>query len=170
MSASSPGAVRPAPSDRGQAPASASAVVTARGVGFRYSGGKTALEDVSFELPARGCVALIGKNGSGKSTLLSLLAGRLRATAGQLRVPPAAYAAQRAELDPELSVQEHLQLFAALEGLTNARATQACNAAVEGFGLAAFATERVARLSGGQRRRLHLALSSLSEAPMWLLK
>jgi lipopolysaccharide transport system ATP-binding protein len=42
----------------------------------------TALNDVSFEV----CVGLIGSNGSGKSTTLSLLAGVLRAQAGNVEV------------------------------------------------------------------------------------
>lgn len=49
--------------------------------------GKTrVLEDVSFELPARGVTVLLGANGEGKSTLLRILLGLLRADAGSLRV------------------------------------------------------------------------------------
>lgn len=49
--------------------------------------GKTrVLEDVSFELPARGVTVLLGANGEGKSTLLRLLLGLLEPDAGELRV------------------------------------------------------------------------------------
>ena len=47
--------------------------ITFDAVSFDYGPGKTALTDVSFVVPSRTSVALVGTNGSGKSTILSLL-------------------------------------------------------------------------------------------------
>ena len=61
------------------------AIVTVEHVAKRF--GKThVLEDVSFELPARGVTVVLGENGQGKSTLLRLLLGLLKADGGSLRV------------------------------------------------------------------------------------
>lgn len=62
-----------------------SAIVTVEHVAKRF--GKTrVLEDVSFELPAKGVTVLLGENGQGKSTLLRLLLGLLKADGGSLHV------------------------------------------------------------------------------------
>jgi ABC-type multidrug transport system ATPase subunit len=62
-----------------------SAIVTVEHVAKRF--GKTrVLEDVSFELPAKGVTVLLGEKGQGKSTLLRLLLGLLKADGGSIRV------------------------------------------------------------------------------------
>ncbi len=54
---------------------------------FQTAGGAiTALKDVSFDVPRRTLVALIGANGAGKTTLMKVLAGRLLADSGKIRV------------------------------------------------------------------------------------
>lgn len=135
------------------------------GVRFTYPGGRRALEDVTLTL-RQGATALLGPNGSGKSTMISLLAGRLTPTAGRMaREGSIGFAAQSTELDPEMTGREHLCLFAALT-----RASRAVvDAAIERFGLAPFADVTVARLSGGMRRRVHLATSWLGPPALWLL-
>src|SRR5688572_29463793 len=62
-----------------------SASVTVEHVAKRF-GRTRVLEDVSFELPARGVTVMLGENGQGKSTLLRLLLGLLEAEEGSLRV------------------------------------------------------------------------------------
>ena len=54
------------------------------GVGHQYAGDRQALAEVSFELPERGLIALVGSSGSGKSTLVSLLARFIDPTEGRL--------------------------------------------------------------------------------------
>jgi len=54
-------------------------------VSFRYPGAKTdALDNVSFELPQRGCMAVVGRNGSGKSTMIKLLCRLYNPTQGRI--------------------------------------------------------------------------------------
>jgi ABC-type sugar transport system ATPase subunit len=61
-----------------------SALVEVQGVSKRY-GGVHALDDVSLEIGAGECVALMGGNGAGKSTLVSILAGLQAPDVGVLR-------------------------------------------------------------------------------------
>ncbi|WP_127130683.1 ATP-binding cassette domain-containing protein [Georgenia sp. SYP-B2076] len=59
--------------------------VAVRDLTVRY-GRTTALDGVTFDLPAGGIYGLLGRNGSGKTTLLSVLAAMRRGASGQVRV------------------------------------------------------------------------------------
>jgi ABC-2 type transport system ATP-binding protein len=166
----------PAPSSTPTEPA-----VHARGVVRAFAGGVRALDGVDLDVPAGRLVGLIGANGSGKSTLLRVLFGVARADAGTVRVlgmdprrhrdslrARAAYAAQDAALDGEMTGAETLRLFHALRGLPAAGRAECLRALVDGYGLAPYVDRRVSTWSGGQRQRLHLALEAM-HAPALLL-
>lgn len=72
-----PAAVEPAPSEY---------AVECRDVGFRYANGPPVLRNVSLAVRRGHIHGLIGPNGSGKSTLANVIAGFLRAQAGEVRV------------------------------------------------------------------------------------
>jgi len=156
--------------------------VRAVGIGKRWRGGVRALEDVAFAVPAGELVALIGANGSGKSTLLKLVFGIAAPDAGTMEVlgmdprrdrarlrAAAGYAGQEAALDPEMTGWETLRLFHALAGLPRRDRERRLDEAVEEHGLASFCARRVGTWSGGQRQRLHLALSALHAPRLVLL-
>lgn len=159
-----------------------SSTATERTTGVRLSGiyagydGSDVLDGLSLELGA-GTTVLLGPNGSGKSTLLSLLAGRLHPTAGAVetgdgrnpRRVAVGYAAQHPELDPEMTGRELLRLFGALAGRTRASLAADVDEAIALFSLDGFVDLWVSRMSGGMRRRLHLAISTLGSPTLWLL-
>ncbi|MFF9077527.1 ABC transporter ATP-binding protein [Streptomyces sp. NPDC014646] len=154
--------------------AAAGAAIEAVGLGMKYRsrrGGRWALRDCSFRLPAGRVCALVGPNGAGKSTLLSLAAGFLRAAEGTVRVLGAApgeararvaFVAQDKPLYPQLTVAGTLWAGAELNPDTWDQDTAERIAG----DLPRDATVRT--LSGGQRTRLALALA-LGKRPELLL-
>jgi ABC-2 type transport system ATP-binding protein len=134
----------------------------------RY-GEREALRDVSFEAGAGEMVAVIGPNGAGKTTLLSIIAGVQPPTAGYISLPPGeiGWVPQQPALYSRLSVAENLELFARLEHDTDPRAAVA--AMLEQTGLEDRASERVGRLSGGNRQRVNIAIGLLSEPSVLVL-
>src|SRR4051812_12109713 len=139
--------------------------VTVRGLDKRY-GGRAVLDGLNLEVWRGECFALLGPNGAGKTTTIEVLEGVRRRDAGEVLVlgedPATARRDWRARIGvvsqgegagQALSVRETLDHFAAYT--STPRATDELLAAV---GLEEQAGVRVGRLSGGQRRRLAVAL------------
>lgn len=160
-----------------------------RSLGHRYAGPPpvTALDAVDLELRAGELTALLGVNGSGKSTLLRLLAGVLEPSDGRLDVlgfsdpatggrrPPAglrrriAYLSQDPALDPEMLAGETLELLATLHGVPRTTRSERIADVAASFGLEDLLGRRIDALSGGQRRRLHLAAGLVHDPELLLL-
>jgi ABC-2 type transport system ATP-binding protein len=134
----------------------------------RY-GKREALHEVSFSARAGELIAVIGPNGAGKTTLLSILAGVQRPTAGHVSRPvqELGWVPQQPALYSKLSVAENLRLFARLERVGDPEA--AVKRMLEQTGLEERASDRVERLSGGNRQRVNVALGLLADPPVVLL-
>lgn len=169
----------PAPSST---PTSVEPAVRVEGLEKRFGGDVYALRRIDLSLPAGELVALIGANGSGKSTLLKILAGMIPPDAGSARVfgldprrqrrklrPRVGYVGQDADLDPEITGWETLQLFYALRGLPHAARRERLEWLAEDHGLESFADRFIGGYSGGQRQRLHLALETMHDPSLLLL-
>ncbi|MEU2348179.1 ABC transporter ATP-binding protein [Modestobacter sp. NPDC049651] len=139
--------------------------VRVRGLVKRY-GGRAVLDGLDLEVRRGECFALLGPNGAGKTTTIEVLEGVRGRDAGEVEVlgqdPATAGRAWRARLGvvsqtegaaPALTVREALDHFAAYHA--SPRPTGDLLAAV---GLQQQAGTRIGRLSGGQRRRLAVAL------------
>jgi ABC-2 type transport system ATP-binding protein len=137
-------------------------LLSVRGIAKRY-GEREALRDVSFEAHAGEMVAVIGPNGAGKTTLLSIVAGVQPPTAGHVSLPASrvGWVPQQPAVYSRLTVAENLELFARLEHSTDPQGAVA--AMLEQTGLEERASERVERLSGGNRQRVNIAVGLLSE-------
>jgi ABC-2 type transport system ATP-binding protein len=136
------------------------------GVRKSYDGVVQALDGVDLVVRRGELLALLGPNGAGKTTLVEILEGHRVADAGEVRVlghDPSrrerAFLArigivwQEAGLDPVLTVREAIELYSA------AYPRRLPVDEVMAFvGLGEKADARVETLSGGQRRRLDLAL------------
>jgi len=145
----------------------AAALIEARVITKRY-GTRTALAELSMEARAGERVACIGPNGAGKTTLLTILAGIQRPDGGEVvrSTERVGWVPQQPALYGKLSVAENLRLFARLERVPEVEAT--VERMLVQTGLADRAGEQVARLSGGNRQRVNVAIGILS-APEALL-
>lgn len=140
------------------------AVATLERASKRF-GAKVALAEVSLEIRTGSVVALLGANGAGKTTALSLLLGLRRPDAGTATLfgsdprRPAARARlgatpQESGFPPTLRVGEIVELVAA-----HYRRPADLRALLRRFLLNEVATRQAGGLSGGERRRLALALA-----------
>jgi ATP-binding cassette subfamily F protein 3 len=142
-------------------------VVEAEGV--KLAAGKKALvADVSFAIERGEHVALVGPNGSGKTTLLETLLGRREPAGGRLRmghsVEPAYFSQHEIELDETRTV------LAATQRATDLKRPEAQSLLGQFLFTGWEMHERpVSALSGGERRRLALALVVASGANLLLL-
>jgi ABC-2 type transport system ATP-binding protein len=149
------------------APGPAQPVLRADGLCKRF-GSHVALRDVDFSARAGETIAVIGPNGAGKTTLLSILAGVQPPSGGAVRAEGmVGWAPQQPALYSKLSVAENLRLFARLEGIADTDTAVA--RMLEQTGLSERASERLQRLSGGNRQRVNVALSLLADPPAILL-
>ncbi len=160
------------------------AVAEVCAVEYHYDGGQPVLRGVDFTARGGTVTVLIGANGSGKSTLSRILAGILQPRSGVVRFlgepmgnrvdranlsARLGYVSQDAALDPEMTGREILTLFAALHGLRRDRRSQRLVEVVTGLGLESWLDRRVDTLSGGQRRRLHLAAGMIHDPELLCL-
>ncbi len=146
-------------------------VIEAHNVSKAY-GDKLLYENLNFVLPQNGIVGVIGPNGAGKTTLFRLIMGIEKPDSGEFKVGETVklgYIDQmHAKIDPEKTVYQIIS-----DGLdeikiggrfVNARAY------LSRFNFSGADQEKKAGvLSGGERNRLHLALTLKSEANVLLL-
>jgi ABC-type lipoprotein export system ATPase subunit len=172
-------AVRSAPAPAADGPV----VADVRGVERRY-GETIALRPTDASFRAGRLHALTGPSGSGKTTFLHLLAGLDLPDAGSvtvggvdvgsldrtgraaLRRAQIAYVGQQAGLVPHLSALENVELVLALRGEPDGR--PAALRALDAVGLSERATQRVARLSQGERARVAIARAAASRPALLL--
>lgn len=151
-------------------------------ISMRYPSGRQALAGVSFTVDPGEIFGLIGPNGAGKTTLISILAGLFPPTAGTaaIRGHDVSRQARQAKmllgvvpqelaLYPQLTGRANLALFGALYNLGGAALKAAVQEALAIAGLEDRADDRVARYSGGMKRRLNLAAALVHAPPILLL-
>ena len=142
----------------------------------------TAVDRVSFEVERGAIYGFLGPNGAGKSTTIRMLCGLMKPTSGSARVAGAdvatqpdvlkqriGYMSQKFSLYSELRVEDNLELYAALYGLSGARYRQRRAWAIEIAHLEGLLRSRVNDLSGGFRQRLALACALMHEPELVFL-
>ena len=142
----------------------------------------TAVDGVSFAVPAGTVLGLLGPNGAGKTTTVRMLTTLSRPTSGTGRVAghdvveePAAVrrsmglVGQAATVDELLTARENLWMIGRLAGLPSSYVRPAGDDLLERFSLADAADRVVKTYSGGMRRRLDLAVSLIAAPPVLFL-
>jgi len=146
-------------------------VIEAKGVAKAY-GDKLLYEDLNFKLPQAGIVGVIGPNGAGKTTIFRMIMGEETPDKGTFEVGETAKIAYvdqtHSNIDPEKTIWENFseghELIMMGGKEVNSRAY------LSRFNFSGNEqNKKVATLSGGQRNRLHLAMTLKEEGNVLLL-
>ena len=142
----------------------------------------TALNGVSLTVEHGALTALVGPDGAGKTTLIRLAAGLMPAEEGELKVlgidvsvdpqqvqERIGYMPQRFGLYEDLTVQENLDLYADLHGVTTDERRERYPRLMEMTGLGNFTDRLAGRLSGGMKQKLGLACTLVRSPELLLL-
>ena len=146
--------------------------------GLRKSYGELeAVRGIDLEVARGEIFAFLGPNGAGKTTTVEILEGYRGRTAGEVTVLGADPARvdrewrerigivlQESKMHPELTVRESLELFAGYY-----RSPREVAGTIDLTGLSEKAEDRVGRLSGGQQRRLDVALALIGDPELLFL-
>jgi ATP-binding cassette ChvD family protein len=136
-------------------------VIEVNGVSKAY-GDKLLFENLTFALPQGGIVGVIGPNGAGKSTLFKLITGQEKPDAGNFEVGETvqlAYVDQGHDsLDPNKTVYQTISEGNELMKLGNKEVNSRAYVSKFNFG-GGDQEKKVGILSGGERNRVHLALT-----------
>ena len=146
-------------------------VINAEGVAKSF-GDRLLFEDLNFMLPPNGIVGVIGPNGAGKTTLFRMIIGSEKADKGTFSVGETVKIGyvdqQHSDIDPNKSVFE--QISGGTEYIRVAGREINARAYLSRFNFTGADQEKKCGvLSGGERNRLHLALTLKSEANVLLL-
>ena len=151
----------------------------------RTAKGKVLLDNVSFPVPERCLVGVIGPSGAGKSTLLGAVTGTRPATEGSVRYDHRDLYTHYAELrhriglvpqedilHTQLQTRRALRYAAELRFAGDTLASERdrrVDEVIEELGLTAHAHTRIDSLSGGQRKRVSVALELLTKPSLLFL-
>ncbi|WP_028298263.1 energy-dependent translational throttle protein EttA [Olivibacter sitiensis] len=146
-------------------------VIEASNVSKSY-GDKVLFDDLSFSLPPAGIVGIIGPNGAGKTTLFRLITGQEKPDNGNFRVGETValgYVDQlHHDLDPEKTVWENVT--GGHDNVVLGNRTVNSRAYVSKFNFnGADQQKKVGILSGGERNRVHLAITLKQSSNVLLL-
>ena len=143
-------------------------------LGLHYKrGGRAVLKGLSLSLHKGEILGIRGENGAGKSTLLKAIAGILPFDEGEVFIPKEikknlSYLPQDLSLYESLSALENLYFYGKILGLPAKVIFTRAHWLLKELGLEDKERERISALSGGMKRRVHLA-SALMRRPDILL-
>jgi ABC-2 type transport system ATP-binding protein len=160
-------------------------IIEAQGLTKHFTVKKKTVEavtDLTFRVDRGELVAFLGPNGAGKSTSLRMLTTLIPPTAGSARVVGYDILERSAEVRARIGyvgqltsgsfaqrVRDELLSQGAFYGMARAAAAKRADELIESLDLASFSTRTVQQLSGGQKRRLDVALGLMHAPPLLFL-
>jgi len=145
-------------------------------------GDNRAVDGVDLSIPTGSIYALLGPNGAGKTTIINMLTTLLKPDGGSAKIfghdvasetqvvrQLISVTGQSAAVDERLSATENLTIFGMLLGLSKSQASKRAAELLVEFGLDDAAKRTLDKFSGGMRRRLDLASSLITQAPLIFL-
>jgi ATP-binding cassette ChvD family protein len=146
-------------------------VIEAKGVAKAF-GDKLLYDNLNFTLPQAGIVGIIGPNGAGKSTIFRMIMGEEKPDAGEFTIGDTvkiAYVDQsHSNIDPNKSIWENFCDGQELIMMGGRQVNSRAYLSRFNFG-GSDQNKKVASLSGGERNRLHLAMTLKEEGNVLLL-
>ncbi|KAM9639816.1 ABC-type organic anion transporter ABCA8-like isoform 3-T3 [Morphnus guianensis] len=145
---------------------------------------KMATKNVSFCVKKGEVLGLLGPNGAGKSTAIKMITGETTLTAGQVLMKRGdgatshrqdhaptflGYCPQDDPLWPDLTVHEHLRVYAAVKGVREEDTAAAVNRIVNALQLQDYLKKKPRKLSAGINRKLCFAVCMLGDPTVLLL-
>uniref|UniRef100_A0A8C8X480 ATP binding cassette subfamily A member 10 n=1 Tax=Panthera leo TaxID=9689 RepID=A0A8C8X480_PANLE len=132
---------------------------------------KIAIRNISFCVNKGEVLGLLGHNGAGKSTSIKMVTGDTKPTAGTVRdkLIFLGYCPQENSLWPGLTGKDHVELYAAVKGMSKQEAALSTSRLVEAFKLQEQLKVPVKDLSQEVKRKLCFALSVLGDPSVVLL-
>ncbi len=157
-------------------------VIEATGLGKRFAD-RAAVADVSFVVQSGGCFGFLGPNGAGKTTTIKMITCMATPSGGTLRVlglpvvpsnhhrikAQLGIVQQEDSLDPDLSVEQNLTVFASYFGIGRREALRRAEDLMTFAAVAERRRDRIRSLSGGMRRRLMLARALINQPSLLVL-
>lgn len=144
--------------------------------------GLTAVAGISFTVQRGECLGILGPNGAGKTTTVRVIQCISPATSGTVSVlgmraslderrirALVGVVPQENDIDPDLTVNENLELFAALFDIPKKVAKARISEHLEFVELKGRADDKISSLSGGMKRRLLVARALLNEPSIMIL-
>eukprot|EP00742_Colponemidia_sp_Colp-10_P004062 GILJ01004335.1.p1 GENE.GILJ01004335.1~~GILJ01004335.1.p1 ORF type:complete len:1795 (+),score=302.12 GILJ01004335.1:677-5386(+) len=143
---------------------------------------KVAVKGLNLSMYEGQIFALLGHNGAGKTTTISMLTGLLNPSAGDASVfgqsirhhmpdirKSLGVCPQHDVLFPDLTVREHLWLYAAFKGMKRSAIKQAIEQKIEDVGLTEKRDVLSKNLSGGMKRKLSVAIALIGDSKLVIL-
>ena len=147
-----------------------------------YRGGKAAVRGLSFGLPGGSVFGFLGINGAGKTSALKILSGDIFPSFGsaqlagydvvkeQLQVRRLlGYCPQFDALLDLMSTKEHLELYARIKGVPEKDLKKVVEKQLKSFDLVDYAGKLAGTLSGGNKRKLSVAIALIGDPPIVFL-
>ena len=146
-------------------------VIEAKGVSKAF-GDKLLYENLNFNLPQAGIVGIIGPNGAGKTTIFKMIMGQEKSDSGEFNVGETAQIAYvdqaHANIDTEKSIWQNFCDGQELILMGGKQVNSRAYLSRFNFG-GSEQNKKVSMLSGGERNRLHLAMTLREEGNVLLL-
>jgi ABC-2 type transport system ATP-binding protein len=143
---------------------------------------QTAVDDITFHVPAGEIVGFLGPNGAGKTTTMRILSGYMPPTSGAATVAGhdvfrdslkvrqnVGYMPENAPLYQDMKVKEYLHFRAAIKGLSGKQLRERTGDVMEMCSLLDVRRRLIANLSKGYRQRVALADALLSRPKLLIL-
>jgi ABC-2 type transport system ATP-binding protein len=135
----------------------------------------TALDNINLTIKKGTIFGLLGENGAGKTTLISILNGLIKPNSGEITIfneslrnnlvsirGKTSLIPQSLAFYENLSVRENLMFFAKVQKIKKQEMNNNLEFAIETNGLSNLLSQKASTLSGGQKRRLNIAIGLLN--------